>query len=207
MIPVEEMKKKRFEFLHRLYELSGADEHKPFNMFGLGEELGFEKILTQKIVRYLSKEKLIKHWSPDGVAITHWGIKAVEQAVSRPDEPTEYFPPVVNIISIGEMVGSQIQQAGPLAEQVIAIDEADFGLIDELLESLKGSMGELPLAPKSKADLEADIQTIEAQMSASKPKASIIAECLASIRRILEEAAGNVLATGFIMTINNLLAR
>jgi len=89
----------------------------------------------------------------------------------------------------------------------MTIDEGDYSQVKELIESLKESLRELPLQPKSKADLEADIQTVEAQMSGSKPKASIIAEGLASIRRILEEAAGNVLATGFIMTINNLLAR
>jgi len=33
MNTIEEMKKKRFQFLHRLYELTGGDEFKWFNMF------------------------------------------------------------------------------------------------------------------------------------------------------------------------------
>jgi len=42
-------------------------------------------------------------------------------------------------------------------------------------------------------------------MSASKPKATIITECLGSIRRILEGAAGSVIASGLLSKIAALL--
>lgn len=205
MIPIEEMRKRRFEFLHKLFELTGGDEFKPLGMFELGEQLGLDKSLTIRVARYLSEEQLVLLGGGGGIRITHWGIKAVEDALSRPEEPTNYFPPVVNIISIDKMIESQIQQAGPQAKQVITISEGDYGLVKNLVESLQRSIDELQLEPKPKRDLQADLQTIEAQMSASKPKPSIITECLVSIRRILEEAAGSALAAGFIMTINGLL--
>ena len=207
MDEIEEIRKKRFQYLPRLFELTGGDEFKLVGMFELGEQLGFDKHLTLQITRYLSEEQLVRPGGSGGIRISHLGIKEVEEALSRPEKPTSYFPPVVNIIAIGEMVKSQIQQAGPQAKQVMTIDEGDYGQVKELIESLKESLRELPLQPKSKGDLEADIQTIEAQMLASKPKPSIITECLMSIRRILEEVAGNALAAGLIMAINNLLAR
>jgi hypothetical protein len=37
---------------------------------------------------------------------------------------------------------------------------------------------------------------IKAQLASPKPKQSLIRECLGSIRRILEEAGGNLVASG-----------
>jgi len=205
MDEIEEIRKKRLQYLHRLFELTGGDQYKLVGMFELGEELGFDKHLTLQITQYLSEEQLVQPGGSGGIRISHWGIKAVEDALSRPEEPTNYFPPVVNIISIGEMRESQIQQAGPQAKQVIAISESDYGQLKELVESLERSIDELRLEREPKRDLQADLRTIEAQMSASKPKPSIITECLVSIRRILEKAATSAVAAGFIELINRLL--
>ncbi|MEA1964372.1 MAG: hypothetical protein U9O41_04495 [Candidatus Aerophobetes bacterium] len=52
MIPVEEMKKKRFQFLHTLYVLTGGNELKWFNMFDIGKT-GNGKLNSQ----YYGKQK------------------------------------------------------------------------------------------------------------------------------------------------------
>jgi hypothetical protein len=127
MSAIEEMKKKRFQFLRRLYELTGGDELECLNLYDIGEELGFNRKLTKNIVQYLEREGLIKVIGDQGgiAGISHWGVREVEEALSNPDEPTHYFPPV-NIISIGQMISSQIQQASPEATQVTAIDEGRY---------------------------------------------------------------------------------
>jgi len=111
MSEIEEKKKKRFQFLHRLYELTGGDELKCFDISTIGKELGFDSNLTRNIVQYLKGEGLIKVIGDQGlIGISHPGTIEVEKALSSPDTPTSYFPPV-NIISIGQMISSQIQQA------------------------------------------------------------------------------------------------
>lgn len=202
----EEMKEKRFQFLHRLYELTGGDESKPFSMFEIGEELGFDEDLTGIIEQYLSGEGLINHGSGGfgtcdrDVGISHRGIKEIEEALDKPDRPTHYFPPA-NIIYIGEMRNSQIQQGSPEATQVATFNENMYEELKEVIQSLKESIDQLGIDQQQKSELQADIQTIEAQRSSSKPKAAIITECLGSIKRILEGAAGSALVSGLLSKI------
>lgn len=107
---IEEVKKKRFQFLHRLYEITGGDKYHHVNMWELGDELGFDRDETKKISQYLKGEYLLEFGTLDGgINITHEGVKEIEDAFSHPEEPTQYFPSV-NIINIHHMEGSQIQQ-------------------------------------------------------------------------------------------------
>jgi len=199
MINIEDMKKKRFLFLNRLYELSGGSTIKVFDdpPSQIGKELGFDEDLAWNIVIYLKGEGLVKLYGKS-ITISHQGVREVERALSDPNEPTPYFSPVINIISVEQMKNSQIQQASPGAKQVTTIDESKYEQLKEFLQSLKESIEQLELEPQQKSDLQAEIQTIDAQMSSSKPKNTIIAECLGSVRRILEGAAGSAIASGLL---------
>lgn len=200
MISIDEMKKNRFQFLKSLWELSEHDTRKMFSMNAIGAQLGFDPPLTRIIENYLKEENLVRFVGKkdqDGIiAITHEGIKEIEDALSKPDKPTEHFLPF-NIISIGQMINSQVQQASPGAIQIINGNENKFEEVKEILRSLKVSIDQLNLNPQKKIDIQADIGTVESQLSSSKPKISIITECLNSIRAILEEAGGG-LAASFI---------
>jgi hypothetical protein len=205
MDTIEDMKKKRFQFLYKLYNLTGGDEFKWFNKFQIGEEQGFDRDLTANIAQYLKGEGLIEFRAIGGIiGISHWGVREIEEALSNPDIPTHHFPPI-NIISIGQMISSQIQQASPDATQVVTIDEDRYEELKEVIQSLKESIDKLDLESQNKSNLQAEIQTIEAQMSSSKPKVTIITECLGSIRRILEEATGSMLASSLLSKIVALL--
>ncbi|NQE46842.1 hypothetical protein C5S31_12555 [ANME-1 cluster archaeon GoMg2] len=197
MINIEDMKKKRFLFLNRLYELSGGFTPMFFkDASQIGEDLGFDAALTRNITRYLMEEGLVELLSGRGILISHQGVREVEMALSNPNEPTPYFPPVN--ISIGQMINSQIQQASHGATQVASTDEITHEQLKELLQSLKESVDQLELEPQQESDLHAEIQTIDAQMSSSNPKYTVITECLGSIRRILEGAAGSAIASGLL---------
>lgn len=199
MINIEDMKEKRFLFLNRLYELSGGSTTKVFDdpPTQIGKELGFDKDLAWKIVFYLKDEGLVKLYGKS-ITISHPGVREVERALSNPNEPTLYFPPDINIIAVGQMKNSQIQQASPGAKQVTTIDESKYEQLKEFIQSLKESIEQLELEPQQKSDLQAEIQTMDAQMSSSKPKYTVITECLGSIRRILEGATGSAIASGLL---------
>jgi hypothetical protein len=205
MNTIEDMKKKRFQFLNKLYKLTGGDEFKWFNMFQIGKELGFDNALTENIAQYLRDEGLIEFRALGGIiGISHQGVREIEKAFSNPDIPTSHFPPI-NIIAIGQMISSQIQQASPEATQVGTINEDRYEELKKVIQSLKESIDKLDLDWQHKSDIQAEIQTIEAQMSSSKPKVTIITECLGSIRRILEGATGSMLASSLLSKIVALL--
>jgi len=93
-------------------------------------------------------------------------------------------------INVGSMQGV-IQQGTHQSYATVHIQTAD---LRSLVEEIKSQLDSLPLSADSKAELVTDIQTVEVQLSTPKPKAAIIAECLRSMRTILESAAGNVTA-------------
>jgi len=192
---IEETKKKRFQFLHRLYELADGDEHSFFDPSQIGQEIGFDEELTYKIVQYLEGEGLVRTVDLGGdIVISHFGVREIEEALTNPDSPTPHFPPV-NVISIGQMINSQIQQASPEATQLVIIGEDKYEELKKIIQALKESLDQLGLEQLKKSDLVAQIQTMEAQMSSSKPNAGIISWCLSTIQRILEGVAANAIAS------------
>lgn len=204
---IKEIQKQRFQFLHRLYELSQGSIHHWENMFSIGQKLGLDRQSTSNVTDYLINEGLIKlksRWFGGLIEITHAGIKEVEEALTHPDRETQHFLPV-NIIQVDTMIGSQIQQASPGATQVVTIDADEKEKLEEIIQSLKEQLDDLGLNQQEKNDLNTEISTIESQMSSSKPSRGILKEALAKIPNILAKATATVLATDLINQITTWL--
>ncbi|MCK4496825.1 MAG: hypothetical protein KAU24_01415 [Candidatus Aenigmarchaeota archaeon] len=202
---LEKIRKGRFQFLNKLFELSEGDEGSWHNMWKIGEELEFDRKNIHKIVQYLRGEGLIQDTGMGGeIGITHWGIREMEEALSNPNEPTNYFPPV-NIINVGHMVNSQIQQASPQSTQTIVIKENKYDELIKIVKELNKSINKLGIQPEQISELKFDIKTIESQIKSPNPKHRIISESLSSVRRILEGATATMIASGFLSKIITLL--
>jgi DNA-binding PadR family transcriptional regulator len=71
-----------------------------------------EEQLSQ-VAKYLEGEGLIRiQWLrglPAYVSLTHKGLREIEDAIGKPDEPTQYFMSI-NVLNIGEMINSTVQQ-------------------------------------------------------------------------------------------------
>jgi hypothetical protein len=204
---VEKARANRFRFLKLFYERTGGDEYKWFNMFEVGQDLGFEKDETSRVTQYLVGENLVIHRAVGGlIGITHWGIREMESALSNPNQPTKYFPPAVNIIEVhGDIVGSQIQQATQTSAQQIISPDVQRALT-EFLSKLEADLAEVTrtLDKAKLVDLTADLDTVKAQLKASEPKRSIVKEALSSIRSILEGAGATLLAAEAIRLLSML---
>ena len=87
------------------------------------------------------------------------------------------------------------------ATQAITVGEGGREELGEILQLLKKSMNDLQLEPQQESDLRAEIQTMESQMTSSRPKRGIIIESLNSVRTILESATGSLIASGFLTKI------
>jgi hypothetical protein len=105
------------------------------------------------------------------------------------------------------MAHSQIQQSSSKSIQIGIVDENRYSEIREIIRLLKENLDKLNLKIIDKADIQTEIQTIELQMSSSKPKSTIIKECLISIKRILENAIGSMVASDILSKIVALLGK
>lgn len=106
--------------------------------------------------------------------------------------------------NIGNMENSQLQQDSSGAHQTQNITQTDTN-VAEFIAQLKEAYVELQLDKDQQAELEADVSTIESQLTSPKPKPVIIAESLKSTRSILEGITGSVLATGLLSQLAGLL--
>jgi hypothetical protein len=191
----------RFRFLHRLYERTSGDYHALEDMFEVGADVGLSRNETGLVMQYLDGEGLATHRAIGGaVAMTHSGVLEVERALSKPETPTHYFPPVVNILHVQSMVGSQIQQGthGSTQSQTQSISQNDTAAIQALLTQLQENLGQLGLTPEALDEAESELQTVEAQLRSSKPKQAILRESLRTLRNLVEGVASNALAAGVL---------
>ncbi len=205
MTTIVELKKMRFQYLNLLYEKSKGDKFYRINMNVVGDELGFKRDETNSITQYLEGEGLMKYATiGGGIAITHKGIREIEEANSRPEQSSQYFPPV-NIINIHHMEGSQIQQGNVSSSQKGSYQLTNGVEVSQFLEFLKEKLVDLELNNDDASEIQADISTLELQVDSSRPKVGIIKESLLSIQRILEGASGAIAAQQLLQYVPVLL--
>jgi len=113
-------------------------------------------------------------------------------------------PSITNLF-VGPVQSPQIQQASPQAVQIALAPQIDLDQLRNFLASLKESSDQLRLSSQQAAELSADTATIESQVASPSPKSSILRECLQSIRRLLEGAAGSAAGQLLLTQIGRLL--
>ena len=106
--------------------------------------------------------------------------------------------------NIGSIQNSQLQQDSSNATQSLNVVQTSVDLAD-FIENLKKSIPDLNLESEDLAELEAEVSTIENQLSSPKPKNVIISESLKSARNILEGAAGSIIATKLLEQLANII--
>jgi len=126
----------------------------------------------------------------------------IRQDAERAGKPS----PTTHILNVHNMIGSSVQQGtqGSTANVSFGIDKQELA---DLLNRVKDSVDKIPVGDDAKAELMADVQTAEAQLSSPKPKSAVIAGCLSSAKNILEIAAGDLVASGLLIEISKLLHR
>lgn len=103
----------------------------------------------------------------------------------------------------GSIKDSQIQIEAQDSSQ-IQVKEFDTKKLSELTNALRSTIEALGIDETGKQELNSEITTLEAQIQSPNPKNSIIGETLTSIKRILEAASGNLIASGLLNQIGTL---
>lgn len=126
-LSIEEKKQQRFNVLHTIYKKSGGRSmYEQYWFEELILDLDVDKETARAILDYLMDEGLLyKDYNQFSAMLTHEGLLEVEQALSKPESPTEHFPAhsVNYIINVGTMVGSGIQAGSAGARLTISETE------------------------------------------------------------------------------------
>jgi hypothetical protein len=187
---IEEWREKRLRFMYRLYDATGGSELADVDGQELGDELGLSSEETDRVIEYLKGEGLLAYPGLGGIGITHRGVLEVERAISDPKQETEHFPPAINVIHIDQMHGSQIQQGTVQSQQYGQfLSKADREPLRELVNTLRAVLPDAGLTEEDHRQAEAELATVEAQLSAPKPKRSFIRASLESVRDLLAPIA------------------
>lgn len=201
MASIELQRQQRFEFLKCVYDVTGGSRLKHVSMWKIGKEVALSRDETHRVCEFLTGEGLLKHVTlGGGIAITHEGVVEIEDALTNPEQATHYFP-AVNIINIHHMSQSQIQQGTTASSQVTTLP-IDFKKVANFINLLKSSIPDLSLQEKQRLEIDAEIATVDAQLSSPHPKQNILMESLQSLRRILENVTSNVLAQQLISQLS-----
>lgn len=211
----------RLKFMNALYEATDGDPNEWVGPEKMVEAMGLERFERaaydnedlreyEKVVRYLEGERLVNSLAsePGGpIGITHRGIVEVEKALSNPERPTTYFPPATVINYIGSMTNSQAQLSGSESTQAMSVvGERTRQDLAEFVALLRRDADDLGLEETERRELEAEIQTLEAQDSNPNPKAPVLRATVQSIRRIVEGAAVSAASEGVVNGAGNLLS-
>lgn len=195
---LEDKRRRRLQFMKALYEKTDGRELAMVDMWELGDELGFSREDTGATAEYLVGEFLMEYAALGGaISITHLGVREVEESMQNPDSPTQHFPPI-NVIQIGYMANSSIQQGSPGSVQVSVNELAP---IATFVEEVRAALDGLGLTPGDRQALAAELSSVESQLQSSRPRRDAILGSLSAVRDILVGAAGNVTAHALLESL------
>ncbi len=192
------------------HDLIGAKES-GFNAFQVSYPPSVEKMLMDAIVFRLQPSLHINASLFQGILnavrkiILEWSLKLEADGITgdgmsfTADEKERAKGDTYNIKNYihGNIQDSQIQIETTNSTQTKTV-EFDIDKLAKLVEALRSTIDAVGVNENGKQELGSEISTIEAQIKSPKPKNSIIGESLASIRRILEGASGNLVASGLL---------
>lgn len=112
MNAVEKRNAQRFLYLRRLYEKANGSVY-PYLLFTeIGRELGWDDSISDEVSEYLKKAGLIEFGSTSTVNLTGAGKDVVAEALSYPDQPTQFFSGAYTFVIVngniyinGDLVG------------------------------------------------------------------------------------------------------
>ncbi|SFD95030.1 hypothetical protein SAMN05428981_102466 [Bacillus sp. OV194] len=105
----------------------------------------------------------------------------------------------------GNASGIQIQQHTSSSRQTMK-NEFAFEKVSAFITLLKENLNQLGLQSESSKKLESEVAAISTQLESRQPNSSIIKKSLQSIRTTMEGAAGNLIASGLLYELGQILS-
>jgi hypothetical protein len=189
---------RRFAYLKHLYDQwfkvpRGNTQSAPAT--AVDAALGLTRQEGDRIETYLRNRNLIElvSYGPRTLSITAFGIDYVERALASPDRPSEFFLPI-NILHIESVTNSQIQQGTNQSTQSGQWAGVSGEELRRLTHEIRLAFGSLELSHEHRQDVDAHVETLDAQARASKPNHAIVRQTLKSLYSIAEQTGAELIA-------------
>lgn len=105
----------------------------------------------------------------------------------------------------GDVSGSQIQIGSNSSNQTQTQTGGDMAALSALIELLRDAIQQGRIEAEVRDELQAELATLQAQAASPKPKWAVIKATAGSIKAVLENAAGSVLAAQALPYLTALL--
>jgi hypothetical protein len=163
-----QIKEDEQKFLAELFKQTKGDISGQVSMYTVGAALEMDKELSKR-----TAEELIG-WNLAEIRTLSGGIGITSEGVEEAKK-----------LGAG---GFQEEGAVRLGNAAVTDDNARQA-IEKIINDLKNRTGKLGLDFNALTELMADLKTIDAQLTSSKPKTAIFRECFRSVRGVLKNTA------------------
>ena len=102
----------------------------------------------------------------------------------------------------GAIYGTQIQQNSNGSIQNQSLTSESSNKLDEIISLVEKYIHELTINEDNKSIAKSAIETVKSEKAKDNPKKAIIMASLATLRNVLEGAAGSIIASGILYKIN-----
>lgn len=161
-----------------------ADENAFVYSHLLAHDLGMSHSTALYLARYLQGKNLLKiSMQVSGqeyrvIWMTEKGITEIERARANQETPVEKYPPgAISLAIHGNVTDSPIIQSGSNISNVevnVSTVGDDLEKIKKFVDLLKAEYLQYNLTSEQKSEIEADIKSIESQLTSPKPKIDIL---------------------------------
>lgn len=159
------------QFLLRLYEQSHGDPTVQVSMYDIGTYLGLDRDAASKVTQGLIGSQLVEiRTLGGGIAISAEGLAEAEN------------------LAAGKQAEEELPASLP---KDVVMSRHSCQMVEQAAARLKIQVGELGIDYDGLMELTADLKSIDAQLSSSRPKTAVVRECLRSIRDNLEGLGKN----------------
>jgi hypothetical protein len=166
---ISELDESGQQFLIQLFEQTRGDTSAQASMYDVGNELGLDRDTSSRVAETLIGLQLVEiRTLSGGIGISAEGADEVKSLMG------------------GAALTDELHRK--LTDQPI-MDQISSQAVEQAAGELKSKAGILGLDFEGLSELMADLKTIDAQLSSSRPKTAIIRECLHSLQQILGDLA------------------
>ena len=189
--------------LQRIYDRT-RDQPEPVFVAELAPDAALTEEESQAAWYYLKDKGFIQTFNlPFTARVSAAGIHAIEDARRNPDHPSQAFPSITyNLVNIGTAINSPMQQAGTqsVQKQVVTYSAQELSDLTRLVSEFGNHLDELKLDTRAKQRAQAQLATLEAQLS-DEPDPAVVRQVGRTLRNITEGAIGSLIAAAAQPTI------
>ena len=168
---ISELDESGQQFLIQLFEQTRGEPSAQVSMYDVGKDIGMDRDTSSRVAETLIGLQLVEiRTLSGGIGISAQGADEVK-----------------SLMGGAVLTGESHRQ---LTDQPI-MDQISCQAVEQATGELKSKAGNLGLAFEGLSEMMADLKTIDAQLSSSRPKTAIIRECLRSLKETLEGLADN----------------